>query len=162
MIRYAPLFALLVGCTIDPVTNTPQSTAAWLGEADTYVQYGQADNPDASPWLIFKIEVDTWTIREGEDWTTGTELASLEIDNTEGLIVGGDRLLPADTELGASEDGVEVVAVEDTEVYYGEFLDALHVEVDSGRFAGAQVFGQNFGLISTTFDGQTWELVYYE
>ncbi len=156
------MLLLLLACQPDTTSTSAQSAAAWLGEVDTYIQLGQPDAPAEPPYLILRVEEDSWTLREGEDWTTGTELAVMEVDTSDGLVVGGERLLPDRPAEGESQDGAEVLSIGTAEVYYGSFEQALTVSVTGGRWAGEQIFGEGFGLISTTFDGEQWELVYYE
>lgn len=157
------LVLVLAGCGGD---EGGADGVAWAQEylppVDSWLQYGLAGNPIAPPWLIVRAETGTWELREGEEWSTAERLDTLPVDTSAGLEVGGTLLLPEKLEVGASADGVEVLALEEVEVYYGTFPDAVRVRVEGGRFGGEHAFALGRGPVALTLEGEAWELVWYE
>ncbi len=156
------ILCLLVACNSDTHTDDQGLWAVdYVGEPGTYLQLGPTGDPLLEPNLIIRMEETTWTLRQGMGWASAEELAEFDIDTSQGLKVGDDVLLPERLVEGQSSDGVEITAIGDAEVYYGIFPDTVTVDVQSGRWAGEQIFAAGVGLIYVTFDGESWEMVYY-
>lgn len=139
-----------------------RDAAEYTGEPGTWLELGTVSDPAATPHHIYRLEETTWTVREGTEWSTAEDLAEYTVDTSEGLVVDGQRLLPARLAEGESQDGAEVLTIGEEEVYYGLFSDAVRVSVGSGTWAGEHVFAPGVGLIYTTVEGESWELVYYQ
>jgi hypothetical protein len=133
----------------------------YAGREGVYLELGPADNPQNTP-LILHIEGGSWILKYGASWAAAEAVASYDYSLEDGLVVGGDALLPDRIAVGEVLDGAEVTAIGDAETYYGVFDQAATVSIASGPWAGEQVFAQGLGLVSATYDSQRWELAYYE
>ena len=107
-------------------------------------------------------EAGDWILKYGASWGAAETVAEYGYTVDDGLVVGGTTLLPDRISIGEALDGAEVTAVGEAETYYGIFDQAATVSVSSGVWAGEQIFAQGLGLVSATYDGQRWELAYYE
>lgn len=137
----------------------------WAGDylppVEHWAQYGPAADPSSGPFLMIEVDAQSWELRQGESWTEAPQGETLPWDGADGLLLGGTRVLPAELEEGAEQDGVTVISIGDETVYYGTFGDTCRTSVPSGRFAGEWAFAPGMGPIALVLDGVRWELVYY-
>jgi len=152
---------LALACGKDDGEGGLGYAADFAGREGVYLELGPVEDPRDTP-LILHVEDQQWVLRWGDEWGAATELATYDLSLNSGLTVGGFQLLPSRLAVGEVGDGVEVTARGEVEVWYGIFEDAVTVSVESGPFAGEQVFGRDLGPIRVTHLGAVWELAYYE
>ncbi len=155
--------ALSAGCDDDPYAEADGLDARdFYGQADSFMQFGPSEAPAGGPFLMMHIEANSWALREGEEWANADDLGSLTVDTADGLVVDGQLIMPATLEVGAEQEGVEVLSLGEEQVYYGIFPLSVRTSVPSGRFQGEQIFARDVGPAQLVLDGETWELVYYQ
>jgi hypothetical protein len=113
-------------------------------DTDTAVQ--------APPTALILLVEGGWGFRAGTSWNTGTEVGVFPISIQGGLQVDGVPILPE-----RITDGIGPAST-----WYGEFEQAVTVEIAEGRFAGTMVLAPGLGPIAPTLDGVAYDLVYYE
>jgi hypothetical protein len=154
--------ALAAGCGGDDLSRSVADPTDYTGPDGIYLIYGHAQDPAGGSALLLRAEASTWTLREGREWPTAEEVAALEIRTDDGLRAGDTLLLPESLIEGESSEGATVVGFQETEVYYGTFVDTVVVDIADGDWAGAQVFALDIGLVALTWRGEARELIYYE
>jgi len=155
------LLLLTLACGKDDGDGGRGYAADFAGREGIYLELGPIEDPRDTP-LILHVDDGQWILREGEEWGAAEEIATYDMVLNKGLTVGGSQLLPSRLAIGETGDGVEVTARGEVEVWYGLFDDAVTVAVESGPFAGEQVFGRDLGPVRVTHLGAIWELAYYE
>lgn len=158
-----PVLALLAACgPDDPYTAASGLHAGdYLPQVEAWLQYGPSTAPADGPFLMIEVGTDAWELRQGDTWNDAPSSEQLPYDAADGLLLGGQRVLPGELSEGAEQDGVTVLSIGDEEVYYGTFSMATRVDVPSGPYAGEWVFAPYTGPVQLVIDGVRWELVYY-
>ena len=158
-----PCLLLLVACgPDDPYTEGSGLHASdYLPPAESWLQYGQPAAPTEAPYLMIEVGTESWELRQGESWNDATSEWTVPFDDSEGLLLDGARVLPAELSEGEEQDGVQVISIGDEAVYYGTFSLAARCDVPSGAYAGEWIFAPNIGPIQLVVDGVTWEMVTY-
>ncbi len=141
--------------------GTGEHATDYLPPEGHYSEYGWAGAPSDAPMMLL-VDESSWILRNGETWNTATELGTFAIRTEDGVWIGDTHLLPEQVELGLEEDGITVTDMGHHEVYYGIFDNTVTVEVDEGELAGEHTLAVDHGPIVLTWEGVTWELVYYE
>ncbi len=156
----ALLIALLSACTDGPVGGRAFAED-YAGREDSYLELAPEGQPTELP-LILHIDGGRWVLRRGGDWVGAQDVADLPYSLDDGLVVGGDTLLPPRLAPGERAGGAEVTDRGEVATWYGSFEDAFTVAVEGGDWSGEQAFARDIGPVRISFQGASWELVYYE
>ncbi len=133
----------------------------YLPPEGRYHEYAWAGAPTDTPMMLL-VEGDQWQLRNGQSWNTATELGPFTVTTDDGLWLGDTQLLPQQVGLDSATEQVEVTDMGSAEVYYGTFSSSVSVEILAGDFLGPATLAVEHGPIVLTWQGVTWELVYYE
>lgn len=157
------LLLLAVGCSGDFQSESGEATVAdWGGPAGGYVELTPPDSPD-SPGLLIEFEEDHWELRYGTGWSGAQQLGEpVSSVGADGYVLDDSVLVPAQLEVGSSSGGTTITSQGELEVWYGLFPEVIFVDVADGEFAGEAAFAPFVGPLRLTWQGQVWELVYYE
>lgn len=145
------MLALLLGCAEPAATTaTERRVRDFVGPAGLRVELAPAELPDEAPLHLVQA-ADAWELRLGERWDDAAPVATWPVEVGERLKVDGAVLLAPPLPSGAPFT-----------TWYGEFPDAVRVEVADGARAGEWVFAAGVGPVVATVDGVRRECVYYE
>jgi len=154
--------ALLIGCAGGPgAVATGEWAVDYLPVDGRYSEYAWAGAPTDSPMMLL-VEGDQWQLRNGATWNTSTELGPFTVSTDDGLWLDDTRVLPEQVALGEEIDGLTLTGMGSADVYYGTFSSTVSVELEAGAFAGPHTLAVGHGPIVLTWQGVTWELIYYE
>lgn len=153
--------ALWLACAGGSDVATGEWAVDYLPPDGRYAEYTWAGTPTDAPMMLL-AEDGQWSLRNGSSWNAATELGPFEVSTTDGLWLGGTRLLPEQVSYGGVADGLAITDMGQHEVYYGSFPSTASVSVEDGDFAGEHTLAVGHGPIVLTWQGVTWELIYYE
>lgn len=104
-----------------------------------------------------------WQVRRGVDFATGADVGTwtATVDDDEGFVVDGSRVLPGSFVEGDTFDNGVITAIAERKVVIGTFSEAVSVELDAGPLAGEAAFVVGTGPILLTVAGTAWEVEAY-
>ena len=139
----------------------------WGGPAGGFFMLTPVGSPDSPALMIEALsdvgQVAAWELRYGETWSTAQVLGQYPafVDG-DGYHVEQSLIVPNPVEVGTTVDGTAITDRGELETWYGVFPDAIQVSVGGGPFKGSAAFSAGVGPLRLEYQGDTWEIVYYE